>query len=112
VFFEQKGGHVPFSRWLFPPGSIVISPQVAVALQESGETLFQFVNRHISGDWGDVPPERRAANMVALISGEQILSAYRTAVGRELWIITDQGRAVTGLLLPDEYHSHKQRKRR
>ena len=112
MFVEQKGGKVPFSRWLFPPGSIVISQQVVVALHESGETLFQFVNRHISGDWGDVPPERRAANMVALISGDRLFSAYRTAVGMELWVITDQERAVTGLLLPDEYHSHQQRKRR
>lgn len=80
-------------------------------LEENGETLFNFVNRHISGDWGDVPPERRAANMVALISGEQILSAYRIAVGRELWVITDQERATTGVLLPHEYHSQQQRRR-
>jgi hypothetical protein len=110
--FEQKGGRVPFSRWLFPPGSIVVSPQAIAVLEESGETLFNFVNRHVCGDWGDAPQERRAANMFALISGDRLFSAYRTAVGRELWVITDQERATTGVLLPHEYHSHRQRRRR
>lgn len=102
---------MPFSRWLFPPGSIVISPQAIAARNETDETLFLLVNRHVCGDWGDVDPERRAANMVALLTGERIFSAYRTAIGKEIWVITDQERATTGVLLPHEYHAQQRRRR-
>ena len=102
---------MPFSLWLFPPGRIVISQDAIAVLEDSGDTLFSFVNRHVCGDWGDVDPERKAANMVALLTGERLFSAYRTAVGRELWVVTDQKLATTGVLLPNEYHS-KYRARR
>jgi hypothetical protein len=43
-----------------------------------------------------------------LIDGSRLLSAYRTALGEKLWIITeavdDSGnRAATTILLPSEY---------
>jgi hypothetical protein len=35
--------------------------------------------------------------------GGRIFSAYRTALGERIWIITEADRSVTTLLLPDEY---------
>jgi hypothetical protein len=57
--------------------------------------------RHVSGDWGDLAPEDRAANDAAIQAEERIVSAYVFG-DRKLWIITEADRACTTLLLPEE----------
>jgi len=51
----------------------------------------------------ELPPEDAAANTLALVSGERILSSYWTSTGTKLWVITEADRSSTCLLLPEEY---------
>ena len=89
-------------------GSVVATPGAATALKESGQSPWEFLCRHLAGDWGDVDADDRAANDQALKDGSRILSSYRLKSGEKIWIITegedDHGnRASTTVLLPDEY---------
>lgn len=92
----------------FPLGQVVATPGAIEALEESGQSPFEFISRHASGDWGIVDAEDKSANDQSLIDGSRILSAYRTSRGRKLWVITeasdDRGRrAATTILEPSEY---------
>lgn len=58
--------------------------------------------RHLSGDWGDLDAEDKAANAAALRDGERLFSSYRRGA-LQLYIITEADRSVTTLLLPSEY---------
>lgn len=87
----------------FSLGQTVATPGALNALAESGESPAHFLNRHVSCDWGEVCAEDKQANDDALIHGERILSAYRTAKGVKIWIITEADRSSTTILLPEEY---------
>jgi hypothetical protein len=89
----------------FKLGQIVATPGALNALEVTGETAQTYINRHNSGDWGDLDEEDRAANDAALILGEEqrILSAYKLSDGTKIWIITEWDRSVTTILLPEEY---------
>jgi hypothetical protein len=92
----------------FSIGSLVATPAALQAIADSGQTPLDFLTRHVRGDYGDVDSHDRRANDVAIKDGTRILSAYKTAKGVKLWIITegtdDQGRrSHTTILLPEEY---------
>lgn len=89
-------------------GQVVATPGALVALEVAGHTSWEFLSRHLQGDWGTLDDEDRQANDQALKDGSRILSAYVLDGGTKLWLITevedDQGnRAATTLLLPKEY---------
>ena len=69
------------------------------------QTPTEFLNRHVSGDWGELCEEDKELNDQALHDGNRILSAYETSAGytRKIWVITEADRSVTTLLLPEEY---------
>lgn len=95
---------------LFAPGRIVMTPGVE-ALFESGALSPDILARHIRGDWGELDGHDIACNHAALVSGDRLHSVYSAAHGEEVWVISDavpdgwdpSRRAVTTLLLPDEY---------
>lgn len=87
----------------FPLGQTVSTPAALVAFNDAGQTPTLFLNRHVSGDWGEVCDDDKAANDNALLHGERILSAYRTAKGVKIWIITEADRSSTCILLPEEH---------
>jgi hypothetical protein len=58
---------------------------------------------HAKGEWGELSAEDARLNDEALVSGERILSAHRTARKEKLWIITEADRSATTILLPEEY---------
>lgn len=64
------------------------------------------LERHINGDWGDVPPEDAALNDAAIAATgderQRVLSSYLLDEER-IWIITEWDRSVTTLLFPSEY---------
>ena len=86
---------------LFNPGNIVATPG-ALELAEQGINLLVYLQRHLSGDWGDLCPEDIAENDFSLQNGFRLLSAYDTHCG-SLWIITEADRSATTFLLPEEY---------
>ena len=88
---------------LFALGQVVATPGALVALEKAGQQPGDFLARHASGDWGDVPPEDSKENEFSLQHGFRLLSAYRTNAGDRLWVITEADRSSTCILLPEEY---------
>ena len=87
----------------FALGQIVATPGALEAMQESGQTPQFFLERHASGDWGQVDSEDWQLNDEAVKEGTRLLSAYTTLKGRKLWVITEWDRSATTILLPEEY---------
>jgi hypothetical protein len=92
----------------FSLGQVVATPGALEAMQASGQTPAFFLHQHVTGNWGVVDEQDWALNDQALKDGSRLLSAYRTLKGVKLYVITeaadDSGqRAVTTLLLPEEY---------
>ena len=57
----------------------------------------------MSNDWGELSDDDVRENELSLKEGFRLLSAYRTAKGQKLWIITEADRTATTILLPSEY---------
>ncbi len=87
----------------FSLGRVVATPGALRALDESNESAFEFLRRHVSGDWGELDDEDKRENELSLAQGFRLLSAYRLRSGERLWIITEADRSITTLLLPEDY---------
>jgi hypothetical protein len=87
----------------FALGEVVATRGAIAALEASGHSPLEFLLRHLAGDWGEVCDDDWALNDESLDSGDRLLSAYRTAKGARIWIITESDRSATTFLLPDEY---------
>ena len=87
----------------FDLGKIVATPGALEALEASGQSPAFFLDRHVCGDWGEVGAEDKLLNDEALVSGERLLSAYKTLLGTRIWIISEADRSSTTILLPSEY---------
>ena len=88
---------------LFPLGQIVATPGAFEALERAGQMPAEFLNRHVQGDWGEVPEADKRENDFSVHQGFRILSAYTTAAGDTIWVLTEADRSATTFLLPDEY---------
>ena len=91
------------NKVLFPLGQTVMTIGAKEALEESNQMPFEFIRLHQSGNWGIVGAEDAQENEFSLKNGFRLLSAYSTAKGEKLWIITEADRSVTTILLPEEY---------
>jgi hypothetical protein len=69
----------------------------------SAENVLHGIQRHQSGDWGDVDTHDRNANDRALTEGTRLFSVYRSATGLKFWIITEADRSSTTVLMPEDY---------
>ena len=87
----------------FNPGQVVATPGALAALEASGESLFDYLTRHLSGDWGKVNAEDAQENELSLKHSWRLLSAYTFKSGTKLWVITEADTSSTCLLLPEEY---------
>ncbi len=88
---------------LFPLGRLVATPGALALIRHAGEDLLPaLLERHRSGDWGEVPAEDARENEFSVRHGFRIISSYRVA-GERLWLITEADRSATTILLPSEY---------
>ncbi len=87
----------------FPLGHLVATPGALSALRKTGQSPTEFLDRHVSGDWGDLEAEDRQENELSLREGFRILSAYNLEDRTKIWIITEADRSSTCILLPEEY---------
>jgi len=85
----------------FPPGQIVITTNARRTL--SNEDVQQALARHLRGDWGDCDAEDAEENELSLREGFRLFSVYHTEDGTKFWIITEQDRSATTILLPEDY---------
>lgn len=89
------------SHLKFPLGQIVITPAALGKL--ASDEILNALNRHVQGDWGDLDKDDKLENDIALEKGFRLLSAYTGNDGIKFWIITEASRAVTTVLLPEDY---------
>ena len=87
----------------FPLGLLVMTPGARDAIAEADQAPYEFLARHAAGDWGELSDDDKRENELSLMEGFRILSAYRTAKGEKLWVITEADRSATTILLPEEY---------
>lgn len=90
-------------RFLFWPGQVVATPAAIEAIHASGEPPFDFLMRHLTGDWNDLNEADRRENELSVREGFRVLSAYTLKTGVKIWIITEADRSSTCYLLPEEY---------
>jgi hypothetical protein len=72
----------------FELGRIVATPGALELAEAYGIDFSMLLDRHVTGDWGDLGAEDKRANDDAVKSGARILSSYGQEP-RKLWIITD-----------------------
>ncbi len=85
----------------FPSGSIVATPGVLAVT--SSQQLLEALERHLTGDWGDVSAEDAQANEDAVMQGYRVFSVYQMDDDNRFWIITEADRSSTCVLLPSDY---------
>lgn len=78
------------------------TPGALETLNAAGVEPSTLLDRHASGDWGEVPKADARENARALKTGLRLLSSYEHE-GERLWVITEADRSSTCLLLPNEY---------
>ena len=100
---------IPVKTPLFKLGQVVGTPAALEALDKTGQAPWEFLSRHVAGDWGILDDEDKTLNDQSVQDGSRILSAYLLKDGKtKIWIITeatgDNGnRAATTILLPEDY---------
>jgi len=61
---------------LFNLGRIYATPAALEIIRATGVAPEDLLKRHVSGDWGNLSPEDRQMNDLALLDGGRLLSAY------------------------------------
>jgi hypothetical protein len=93
----------------FNLGALVITPGANDALEKAQQSPFEFLARHVIGDWGNLDEHDKQQNELAIAhegdleKQNRIFSAYITTQGEKIWIITEADRSSTCILLPEEY---------
>ncbi len=90
---------------MFKSGQIVMTAGVnekAAASRSFSKFIIESLQRHLAQDWGDLPPEDKKENELALEQGFRLFSSYLKN-GDKIWIITEADRSATTILFPNEY---------
>ena len=69
---------------LFPLGQIVATPGALASLEQAGQLPAQLIERHVTGDWGDLADDDKQENDLSVKHGFRILSAYNLETGVRL----------------------------
>lgn len=107
---------------LFALGQVVATPGALAALERADVDARALVLRHASGDFGehgnyaDITLTDEEEELGAFATSDdgklnawgvrhmgRILSSYTLQTDEIIWIITEQDRSATTLLLPDDY---------
>ncbi len=86
-----------------PLGRLFLTPGAMGALEEAGQSSQDFISRHARLEQGELCDEDHRENLFSVDKALRIFSAFRTATGKKLWVITEADRSTTTLLLPSEY---------
>jgi hypothetical protein len=84
----------------FTLGRLVITP--AVLTRVSVDDILHAVDRHVCGEWGQVPDLVCITNESGLCNGGHLLSVYRASGGIELRVLTTADRLTTTVHLAGE----------
>jgi hypothetical protein len=104
-FLQPLAGQIPASQnRKFQPGQTTLTPGLSDELLDSKEILQPYLERHLSGDWGDVSETDGMLNDLALREhpADRVLSKYSLQNGVEFYIISYPGMETTAMLI-EEY---------
>lgn len=87
----------------FPLGRTLATPAALLMIERAGANPQDYLERHQSGDWGDLDADDKAANDYDVDHEGRLLSAYRLPDTTRIYVITEWDRSVTTVLLPEEY---------
>lgn len=87
----------------FPLGRLFLTHGAVEALEESGQSAQEFINRHARLEQGELCKEDHKENLFSVDKALRIFSAYKTANGVKIWVITEADRSATTILMPNEY---------
>lgn len=96
---------------LFRTGQTVCTGSIDVMMRSDpcfASWVASCLERHCTGDWGDISEDDREMNDEAVRmmaegrSMDSVMSSY-TMDGIEIWIITECDNSVTTILRPEEY---------
>ena len=88
---------------LFPLGTVLIRPSAQEALAEAAQDPDALLERHVSGDWGQVRARDRLQNAAAIRRGRLVLSAYALSTGVRVLVVTAGDRHTTTVMLAALY---------
>lgn len=88
-------------RCLFALGQVMSTPNALELLTKKNIDLLALLQRHQTGDWGDLNETDRETNEDALVTHSRILSSYLFGQDK-IWIITEADRSLTTILLPQD----------
>ena len=90
---------------LFELGEVVMTRGAQNTLVELNIDPAVLITRHVTGDWGNIPPEDQKSNKNAVKNGDdRVFSAYPLPPDNtKVWVITEWDRSYTTILLPEEY---------
>lgn len=88
---------------LFHPGIVGWTSDVQLAFLEANQLPIPFLQRHLTGDWGEMPEAYQFANVQALALGYPVLSAYRLKTNTKFLVVTEGNRSATTFVMPQEY---------
>jgi hypothetical protein len=80
-----------------------LTPGAIAALEEAGQSAQEFLSRHARLEQGELSDEDYKENIFSVDKLLRIFSAFKTAQGVKLWLITESDRSATTILLPSEY---------
>jgi len=86
----------------FSLGQIVATPALLKHFEQHRIDARHYLQRHVTGDFGDLDEDDKAENRLSIQEGFRILSSYLIA-GEKVWIITEADRSATTFLFPSEY---------
>lgn len=89
-------------RPLFELGLVVATEGAALALVKARTQPEELLDRHRTGDFGEVDDADRQANYDAIIDGGKVLSRYTLRTGEVVLVLTGANRSSTTLLTPPE----------
>lgn len=92
----------------FEAGEISISPGAVELSNMLATPLYEYLDRHLNGDWGIIDPEDAEDNWWNLNEardgeGGRVMSVYNLENDRLLVIVTDLGDGTTDIMLHSEY---------
>ncbi|MCB0032669.1 MAG: hypothetical protein KDE51_01505 [Anaerolineales bacterium] len=88
---------------LFELGQVVATQGFLDAAFRTGTNPYEYIQRHVTGDWGQLCEEDKQMNQDGLDHAGRIFSMYHLSDETKIYVITEWDRSVTTLLLPSEY---------
>ena len=100
---QKKSELARGSSLRFPWGRVLLTPGALEALAKSGQMPDELLGRHSRLEQGELSGEDHQENLFSVDKHLRIFSAFKTAGGVKLWVITEADRSATTILLPNEY---------